>query len=70
MLKRYLEQRHINLEHGRNCLALKKVYWDAIESLANPTAPNKIISVSACDKELPPDAMKVGQMHFVPLPLP
>jgi len=34
MLKRYLEQRHINLEHGRSCLALEKVYWDAIESLA------------------------------------
>jgi len=34
MLKRYLEQLHINLEHGRSSLALEKVYWDAIESLA------------------------------------
>ena len=46
MLKRYLEQRHINLEHG--FFALKKVYWDAIESLANPTAPNKSRYLCIC----------------------
>ena len=35
MQQQYLEQRHIDLEHGRSCLALEKVYWDAIEALAN-----------------------------------
>ena len=34
MLKRYLEQRHIDLDSGRSCLALEREYWQAIEVLA------------------------------------
>ena len=34
MLKRYLEQRHINLDSGRSCLALERDYWQALEVLA------------------------------------
>ena len=34
MLKRYLEQRHINLDSGRSCLALEREYWKALETLA------------------------------------
>ncbi|MEC7187670.1 MAG: ribbon-helix-helix domain-containing protein [Pseudomonadota bacterium] len=34
MLKHYLEQRHINIETGRTCLALEKEYWEALEELA------------------------------------
>ena len=34
MLKHYLEQRHINIETGRSCLALEKEYWEALEELA------------------------------------
>ena len=34
MLKRYLEQRHINLDSGRSCLALEREYWQALEVLA------------------------------------
>ena len=33
-LKRYLEQRHINLDTGRNCLALEREYKKALEVLA------------------------------------
>ena len=34
MLRRYLEQRHIDLDSGRNCLALGREYWQALEVLA------------------------------------
>ena len=34
MLKRYLEQRHIDLDSGRSSLALEREYWQAIEVLA------------------------------------
>jgi predicted DNA-binding ribbon-helix-helix protein len=34
MLKRYLEQRHIDLDSGRSCLALEREYWHALEVLA------------------------------------
>ena len=31
MLRRYLEQRHIDLNSGRSCLALEREYWQALE---------------------------------------
>ena len=34
MLKRHLEQRHIDLDSGRSCLALEREYWQALEVLA------------------------------------
>jgi len=34
MPKRYLQQRHIDLDSGRNCLALEREYWQALEVLA------------------------------------
>ena len=34
MQRRYLEQRHIDLESGRSCLALDREYWRALEALA------------------------------------
>ena len=34
MLKRYLEQRHIDPAGGRSCLALEREYWQALEFLA------------------------------------
>ena len=34
MLKKYLEQRHIDLDGGRSCLALEREYWQALEVLA------------------------------------
>jgi len=34
LLKRYLEQRHIELDSGRSCLALEREYWQALEVLA------------------------------------
>ena len=34
MLRRYLEQRHIDLDNGRSCLALIREYWQALEVLA------------------------------------
>ena len=34
MLRRYLEQRHIDLDSGRSCLALEREYWKALEVLA------------------------------------
>ena len=34
MLKSYLEQRHIDLDSGRSCLALEREYWQALEVLA------------------------------------
>ena len=34
MLKKYLEQRHIELDSGRSCLALEREYWLALEVLA------------------------------------
>ena len=32
--RRYLEQRHIDLDSGRSCLALEREYWQALEVLA------------------------------------
>ena len=34
MLKKYLEQRHIDLDSGRSCLALEREYWQTLEVLA------------------------------------
>ena len=34
MLRSYLEQRHIDLDSGRSCLALEDEYWQALEVLA------------------------------------
>ena len=34
MLRNYLEQRHIELDSGRSCLALEREYWQALEVLA------------------------------------
>ena len=34
MLRRYLEQRHIDLDNGRSCLALEREYWQALKVLA------------------------------------
>ena len=34
MLKSYLEQRHIDLDSSRSCLALEREYWQALEVLA------------------------------------
>ena len=34
MLRRYLEQRHIDLDSGRSCLALEPEYWQALAVLA------------------------------------
>ncbi len=34
MLRRYLEQRHIDLDNGRSCLALERECWQALEVLA------------------------------------
>ena len=34
MLSQYLEQRHIDLDSGRSCLALEREYWQALEVLA------------------------------------
>ena len=34
MLRRCLEQRHIDLDSGRSCLALEREYWQALEVLA------------------------------------
>ena len=33
-LRKYLEQRHIELDSGRSCLALEREYWQALEVLA------------------------------------
>ena len=33
-LRKYLEQRHIDLDNGRSCLALEREYWQALEVLA------------------------------------
>ena len=34
MLSRDLEERHIDLDSGRSCLALEREYWQALEILA------------------------------------
>ena len=34
MLRRYLEQRHIDQDSVRSCLALERKYWQALEVLA------------------------------------
>ena len=41
MLRRYLEQRHIDLDSGRSCLALEREYWQALEVLAYEDCWNK-----------------------------
>ena len=33
-LRKYLAQRHIDLDSGRSCLALEREYWQALEVLA------------------------------------
>ena len=33
-LRKYLQQRHIELDNGRSCLALEREYWQALEILA------------------------------------
>ena len=33
-LRKYLQQRHIELDNGRSCLALEREYWQALEVLA------------------------------------
>ena len=33
MLRRYLVQRHIDLDSGRSCLVLEREYWQALEVL-------------------------------------
>ena len=35
MLRQYLEQRHIDLDSCRSCLALEREYWQALEVLAH-----------------------------------
>ena len=34
MLRRHLEQRHIDQDSGRSCLALEREYWQTLEVLA------------------------------------
>ena len=34
MLRRYLGQRHIDLDNGRSCRALEREYWQALEVLS------------------------------------
>ena len=34
MLRQHVEQRHIDLDSGRSCLALEREYWQALEVLA------------------------------------
>ena len=34
MLRRYLEQRHIDLDNGRSCITLEREYWQTLEVLA------------------------------------
>ena len=34
MLRGYLEQRHIDLDSGRSCLALEREYWQALGVLS------------------------------------
>ena len=34
MLRRYLVQRHIDLDSGRSCLVLEREYWQVLEVLA------------------------------------
>lgn len=34
MLRKYPEQRHINLDSGSGCLALEREHWQALEVLA------------------------------------
>ena len=34
MFKSYLEQRHIDIDSGRSCLALEREYWQALGVLA------------------------------------
>ena len=35
MLRRYLEQHHIDLDSGRSCVTLEREYWQVLEVLAN-----------------------------------
>ena len=48
MLKRYLEQRHIDLDSGRSCLALEREYWQAREVLAYEDSWNDWPVSSVC----------------------
>ena len=41
MLRRYLEQRHTDLDSGRSCIALEREYWQAREVLAFEDGWNK-----------------------------
>ena len=41
MLRGYLEQRHIDLDSGRSCLALECECWQAREVLTNEGSWNK-----------------------------
>ena len=41
MLRQYLEQRHIDLDGGRSCLALEREYRQAREVLAYENSWNK-----------------------------
>ena len=40
MLRRYLVQRHIDLDSGRSRLVLEREYWQALEVLAYEDARN------------------------------
>ena len=40
LLKRYLEQRHIDLDSGRSFLALEREYWQALEVLVDEDGRN------------------------------
>jgi len=48
MPKRYLEQRHIDLDSGRSCLALEREYWQALEVLAYEDGWNNCVISSIC----------------------
>ena len=48
MIRRYLEQRHIDLDSGRSCLAFKREYWRALEVLAYEDDWNKWRVFSIC----------------------
>ena len=41
MHKRFLEQRHINLDSGRSCLGSERKWWQAREVLAYEDSWNK-----------------------------
>ena len=67
ILKQHLEQRHIDLDSGRSCLALEREYWQALEVLAYedgwnnwrdffymrvlPDKPRRYISRQSCTED-------------------